>query len=64
MIAVATRLSDNVEVHRSGHDSNGEACEVLAEEFNLTEEQHQALWDELALVTDTHELTVEGEPCD
>lgn len=64
MIAVAVRRSDNNEVHRSGHDSNGEACEVLAEEFNLSEEQHQFLWDNLWLVTAYHEFFIEGEPCD
>ena len=43
------------------YDSNGEACEALAQHFNLSEEQHQILWDELSYsINDVH-LSVEWQ---
>lgn len=35
--------------YRSDHESNGDACEDLATRYNLTEAEHQALWDSLYL---------------
>lgn len=58
--AIATK-PDGTIFHESVHESNGEACETLAEICNLSEEEHQHLWDELHFETPEFSLTVETE---
>lgn len=56
--AIATDSTGRI-LFQGTYDSNGEACEALARRFNLSEEQHQILWDELSYsINDVH-LSVE-----